>query len=56
MFSIRYIEKSSEAPNGQVFAQIFEEASWMYEKSEFPFSFEVWSKDKFLPFSHKKIV
>lgn len=48
MFSIRYIEKSSEAPNGQVFAQIFEEASWMYEKSEFPFSFEVWSKDKLI--------
>ena len=39
MFSIRYIEKSSETPNGQIYAQIFEESKWIYEENEFPFVF-----------------
>ena len=37
MFSISYIEKSSELPNGQIHAKIFDEASWIYKKDEFPF-------------------
>jgi len=48
MFSIRYIEKSGETPNGLIFAEIFEEAKWIYEENEFPFVFEVWLKDKLL--------
>ena len=48
MFSISYIEKSSELPNGQIHAKIFDEASWIYKKDEFPFSFEVWLKDKLI--------
>ena len=46
MFSIRYIEKSNENPVGQIYAKIFDEASWIYKDEEFPFSFEVWLKDK----------
>jgi FkbM family methyltransferase len=48
MFSIRYIEKSSETPNGLIYAEIFEESKWIYEENEFPFVFEVWLKDKLL--------
>jgi hypothetical protein len=43
MFSIRYIEKSRETPNGQIFAEIFEEAGWIHEENEFPFVFEIWN-------------
>ena len=39
MFSRSYIEKSSELPNGQIHAKIFDEASWIYKKDEFPFCF-----------------
>jgi hypothetical protein len=46
MFSIRYVEKSREHPNGQIFAQIFDEASWIYKENELPFIFEVWVKNK----------
>jgi len=45
MFSIKYLEKSSEFPNGRIFAQIFDETSWIYNEDEFPFSFEIWLKD-----------
>jgi FkbM family methyltransferase len=48
MFSISYIEKSREAPNGQIYAKIFDEASWIYKEDEFPFTFEVWLKDKLI--------
>jgi FkbM family methyltransferase len=48
MFSIRYIEKSNESPVGQIYAKIFDEASWIYKNEEFPFSFEVWLKDKLM--------
>jgi FkbM family methyltransferase len=48
MFSIKYIEKSDEFPNGQVHAQIFDEASWIYKDGESSFSFEVWLKDKLI--------
>jgi len=43
MFSIRYIEKSKETPNGQIFAEIFDEASWVYGEGDFPFYFEIWN-------------
>jgi hypothetical protein len=46
MFSIRYTEKSNKCPNGQIFAEIFDEASWIYKENEFPFTFEVWVKNK----------
>ena len=48
MFSIKYVEKSSECPNGQIYAQIFDETSWIYKDDEFPFVFEIWLKDKLL--------
>jgi FkbM family methyltransferase len=50
MFSIRYIEKSSDTPNGQIFAEIFDEASWIYKETDFPFVFEIWN-DGFLKWS-----
>lgn len=41
MFGIEYIEKSEETPTGKVVARVFEEVSWLYNESEFPFIFEV---------------
>jgi hypothetical protein len=41
MFGIEYIEKSEESPTGKVVARVFEEVSWLYNESEFPFIFEV---------------
>lgn len=46
MFSIKYNDKSSEHPNGQIFARIFEEAGWIYKENEFPFIFEIWLNNK----------
>ena len=43
MFGIEYIEKSEESPTGKVVARIFEEVSWLYDESEYPFKFEVLS-------------
>lgn len=41
MFSLRYIEKEKSTPNGQIFCEIFEEASWIHGLEELPFKFEV---------------
>ena len=46
MIGIEYIEKSPHTPNGQVIGRIFEEASWMYNEDELPFTFEVFNKGK----------
>ena len=46
MFSIKYIDKSPQTPNGQIYAQIFEEADWLYSKDDFPFVFEVYNSNK----------
>lgn len=40
MFSIRFIDKSDEAPCGKVLGLVFEEASWLYG-NESPFKFEI---------------
>ena len=48
MFEIKYIEKSDEAPNGKVLGRVFEEASWLYNKNELPFIFEVSNESKIL--------
>ncbi len=50
MFSIKYIEKSKDAPNGKIIGEISEEAGWIYGEDEFPFTFEVW-RDKKLEWS-----
>jgi hypothetical protein len=41
MFELKYIEKSTEAPNGKVLGKVYEEASWLYNENELPFIFEV---------------
>ena len=41
MFSIRFIDKSDEAPCGKVLGLVFEEASWLYNDDELPFKFEI---------------
>jgi len=46
MFSIRYIEKDKKTPNGQIFCEIFEEASWIYSDEDLPFIFEILEEDK----------
>ena len=48
MFSIRFIEKSDEAPCGKVLGLVFEEASWLYGEDELPFKFEILRDDKCL--------
>lgn len=48
MFGIEYIEKSEESPTGKVVARVFEEVSWLYNESEFPFIFEVFLDGKTL--------
>jgi hypothetical protein len=48
MFEIKYIEKSDDAPNGQVLGRVFEEASWLYNEDELPFIFEVSNEGKIL--------
>lgn len=46
MFSIKYIDKSSEHPNGLIVARIYDEAGWIYDENDFPFVFEVWLRGK----------
>ena len=41
MFELKYIEKSTEAPNGKVLGKVYEETSWLYDENELPFIFEV---------------
>lgn len=41
MVGIRYIEKNHDTPNGQIIGEIFEEASWIYNEDEFPFTFQI---------------
>lgn len=41
MFSIRFIDKSDDAPCGKVTGLVFEEASWLYGDDELPFKFEI---------------
>lgn len=41
MFSIKFIDKSDEAPCGKVLGLVFEEASWLYGDDELPFKFEI---------------
>lgn len=41
MLGIRYVEKSSQAPNGRIVGEIFEEAQWIYKEDELPFTFEI---------------
>lgn len=41
MISLRYIEKNPQAPNGRIFAEIFDEAAWIYSEDELPFKFQV---------------
>lgn len=48
MFSIKYLEKSSENPNGKIFAQITNEANWIYDNDEMPFLFEVFLNKKLI--------
>lgn len=45
MIGIRYIEKSEESPNGKVIGEIFDEISWLYDKTEFPYKFEVFQEN-----------
>ena len=46
MFSIRFIDKSDEAPCGKVTGLVFEEASWLYGDDELPFKFEILVMEK----------
>jgi len=46
MIGIEYIEKNVNTPNGQVIGRIFEEASWIYNENEFPFTFEIFNCGK----------
>ena len=48
MVSIRFIDKSDEAPCGKVHGLVFEEASWLYDDDELPFKFEILRDDKCL--------
>jgi len=48
MFELKYIEKSTEAPNGKVLGKVYEEASWLYNENELPFIFEVSNESKIL--------
>ena len=48
MFSIKYLEKSDENPNGKILARITEESSWIFEDSEFPFKFEIYVSNKLI--------
>jgi hypothetical protein len=41
MFSIRYLEKSTSTPNGQIFAEISEEADWLFNENEKKFIFQI---------------
>jgi len=41
MFSIRFIDKSDEAPCGKVTGLVFEEASWLYGEDELPFKYQI---------------
>jgi len=41
MFSIKFIDKSDEAPCGKVLGLVFEETSWLYGDNEMPFKFEI---------------
>jgi len=41
MFSIRFIDKSDEAPCGKVTGLVFEEASWLYAEDELPFKYQI---------------
>jgi hypothetical protein len=48
MFGIKYIEKSEESATGKVVGTIFDEVSWLYDETEFPFKFEVFLDGKTL--------
>lgn len=41
MYSIRFIDKSDEAPCGKVTGLVFEEASWLYGEDELPFKYQI---------------
>jgi len=41
MFSIRFIDKSDDAPCGKVTGLVFEEASWLYGEDELPFKYQI---------------
>jgi hypothetical protein len=41
MFSIRFIDKSDEAPCGKVTGLVFDEASWLYGEDELPFKYQI---------------
>ena len=41
MFSIRFIDKSDEAPCGKITGLVFEEAAWLYGEDELPFKYEI---------------
>lgn len=45
MIGIRYVEKSEESPNGKVIGEIFDEISWLYNETEFPYKFEVFREN-----------
>jgi hypothetical protein len=46
MFSIRFIDKSDEAPCGKVTGLVFEEASWLYGDDELPFKYQILRDDE----------
>lgn len=48
MIGIKYLEKSVEYPNGAIYAEIFEEASWLFQPEDFPFKFTVKSNDNIM--------
>jgi hypothetical protein len=41
MFSIRYLEKSTSTPNGQIFAEVSQEAEWLFNQDEREFIFRI---------------
>ena len=48
MFSIKFIDKSDEAPCGKVTGLVFDEASWLYGEDESPFKYEIFRDGKCL--------
>lgn len=46
MISINYLDKDINNPNGQIIANVYDEAEWIYDKEDFPFVFEVWNSNK----------
>jgi len=48
MVSIRFIDKSDDAPCGKVHGLVFEETSWLYDDDELPFKFEILRDDECL--------